>query len=95
MKKKIKCYFLFTLKTCLHPSEYDRAQTLLLCRSYSAIEADIIGHNKWSSIGQDHRFFIPITGTVKTQFWNTHEALRVTSTSIFKRILIGLLFLNP
>ena len=31
------------LKTCLHPSEFDRAQSLLICRSVSATEADIIG----------------------------------------------------
>ncbi len=34
------------LKTCLHPSEYDRAATLLICRSDTALSNDIIGQDK-------------------------------------------------
>ena len=51
------------LKTCLHPSEFDRARTLLLCRSVSATEADFIGHGR--SVDQEPKVFIPVSALAK------------------------------
>ncbi len=31
------------LSNCLHPSEFDKCQSLLLCRSFAKLEQDIIG----------------------------------------------------
>ena len=47
---------LLGLKSCLHPSEYDRAQTLLICRSVEALENDIIGTDRSEF---EQKFFIP------------------------------------
>ena len=49
------------LKTCLHPSELDKAQTLLLCRSPSKVNADIVGVTSWSN-NHEHRYFINLSG---------------------------------
>ena len=49
------------LTSCLHPSEFDRAPTLLLCRSASAIKADFEGHNR-SGLGRESRQIIHMTG---------------------------------
>ena len=51
------------LKTCLHPSEFDRARTLLLCRSVQATEVDIIGHDR--SVDQEPKYFIPVSALAK------------------------------
>ena len=45
------------LKTCLHPSEYDRAASLLVCRSESALGNDIFGQDRQ---GAHEKVFIPI-----------------------------------
>ena len=37
------------LKDCLHPSEFDKADTLLLCRSMAKLKADMIGKEASSS----------------------------------------------
>ena len=56
------------LTSCLHPSEFDRAPTLLLCRSASAIKADFEGHNR-SGLGRESRQIIHMTGST-TIFYN-------------------------
>ena len=39
------------LRDCLHPSEYDKAPTLLLCRSIAKLRGDLIGEDEGSGMG--------------------------------------------
>jgi hypothetical protein len=65
----------FGLKTCLHPSEFDRAPSMLLCRSISALEADIVGHNNRG--GSEAKVFIPFSAL--SRYENVRLKGRLTS----------------
>ena len=47
------------LKTCLHPSEYDRCPILLICRSEKALGNDIIGQQE--RLASQQKLCIPLS----------------------------------
>ena len=52
------------LKTCLHPSEYDRTHTLLPCRSEAALRNDIIGRDRSIS---EQKLLIPLSSLCRLE----------------------------
>ena len=47
------------IQDCLHPSEYDRSDSLLLCRSESKLKADLVGGDATSSACDSQKVIIP------------------------------------
>lgn len=47
------------IQDCLHPSEYDRSDSLLLCRSETKLKADLVGGDATSSACDSQKVIIP------------------------------------
>ena len=47
------------IQDCLHPSEYDRSDSLLLCRSETKLKADLVGGDAASSACDSQKVIIP------------------------------------
>ena len=47
------------IQDCLHPSEYDKSDSLLLCRSETKLKADLVGGDATSSACDSQKVIIP------------------------------------
>lgn len=60
------------IKDCLHPSEYDKASTLLICRSESKLKSEAFSVNVGSSGSGSDKYVIPFTQLGKFEDMQFH-----------------------